>query len=535
MYCRAATLLTLAVAWVSPVAAHGRFSVLREPMPSGLELTLAADRDALRLTWFEQQVMPECELEPTASPFAAEVSWEDELRWRAESLPRVPTVVEQWGADIEYCPEYLPELYPERTLGQMCEDSLMGSLFLEQGTEGTNFFRVADSEAFLMQRDTEKIARKIALAGVHYWLHRDSPNAIDGAVRTFVSEETPGLWNSITNAVAPRVLDLLPSEISGLPPPDEFGTAIDLRVNTSATWKSVGDPDTMLRRAAERGLEGIVVTDADHVAGHRQVVETADRLKREGVLPAGFLVIKGQEVTTLGGELIAIFVEDRVPRNMTMRAAIRDIHRQGGFAILADPGSGSGTKLVQTMPVDGYLLRTRPESVYRTLELMGDMTLLDKPLLSASGARSGGMVGIPYSAMEPAGVSAGGFRRALANREVFGATGIQMPILAVMVSRPWVSVERRLARWFSVRDDAERVVEGWIGSDNVEIRTSYDDQVEGLMSVVNAPNIVEDLLDGSSPLTRLPDITRISADYSYVRVEWDRERDTVMVKGAVRW
>jgi hypothetical protein len=179
-----------------------------------------------------------------------------------------------------------------------------------------------------------------------------------------------------------------------------------------------------LRTAAERGLSGIALTDFDHTAGFEHALATADRLKREGILPEDFIVIRGEQVHTPSGALIALFIHDRVQRGMTMKAAIRDIHEQGGIAILADPGIESGPKLVRTLPLDGYLLRTEPGSVFRTLELMGDMGL-DKPLLSASGARTHSMVGLPYTIVETSDRSIEGVRQAFRDKTVFGDEGAE--------------------------------------------------------------------------------------------------------------
>ncbi|HJN18188.1 MAG TPA: hypothetical protein QGH10_21995, partial [Armatimonadota bacterium] len=166
--------------------------------------------------------------------------------------------------------------------------------------------------------------------------------------------------------------------------------------------------------------------------------------------------------------------------------------------------------------------------------LMGDMGL-DKPLLSASGARTHSMVGLPYTIVETSDRSIEGVRQAFRDKTVFGATNIQMPILSALVFRPLVPYEKAFGSWFRMRDRVETKVQKLLGSDNVEIRSSYDEDLHSMLGLVHAPGVINDIIDGQSALTRSPDIDRISADYSYMRIEWNRTDREVQLKGAIRW
>ncbi len=458
------------------------------------------------------------------------------LQQAAKAIPPPLSLAEQGGASIDYCPGFLPELYPERNLAQHCGDALLSSPFLAQGEAGRNFFNVAWDEVERMHESDQELLLKSALAGLYYWQHRCCPTALDGAFQVFLSEKRTGLSAAVVDGVVPSLLHIMPSEITGIPAEvGEEGTAIDLRVSTTASYKSAVDVERVLREAAARQLNGIAITDLDHLEGVREVEVVAERLKKEEVLPPDFLVIPGEEVSTLSGPLLALFVEDRIQRGMTMKAAIRDIHRQGGIAILADPGAGSGTKLVRAMDVDGYLLRTQPDSAFRTLLLMGALDLDGKPLLAASGARSYAAVGLPYAVVETPERSAEAVRRALESGSAYGATNLHLPIFAAVVFRPLVPYEKALALWFSARHQVETKLADWIGADNVEVRTSYDDEVAALLGLVQAPTAVGKLINGNSPLQRLPHLTRVSADYSYVRIEYRHDECAIMLLGAARW
>ena len=457
------------------------------------------------------------------------------LQEAAEALGPLPSPAEQFGADIQYCPDYRPQLYPEKTLGEMCSRSLLSSPLLAQGGEGRNPFEVAFGEVRRMEADNGVLAVKALLAAAYYAQHRDSPGALNGAVATMLAEETTGFASALLDAAPPPIIALLPREMSGLPPFAELGAAYDIRTASSASYNCVADIETMLRTAAKRGLDGIAIADLDHIDAIREVENTAERLKARGALPAEFLVIPGEEVHTLSGSVIGLFVTDRIQRGMTIKATLDEIHRQGGIAIVADPGTGSGPKLVRTLDVDGYLLRSHPASLLRTLELLGESDVAAKPLLSASGSRAAGTVGVPYTVAETQHRSAEGVRQAFRERTTFGATGIQMPLMTAMLFRPFVAYEKTMVSYFHVRDKLEEVAARLIGSDNVEIRTSYDKEMARLLGIVRAPTVLAHILEGSSPLSRTPRMLRVSADYGYVRLEYTWDDHTARLLGAVTW
>ncbi|MGQ9731186.1 MAG: PHP domain-containing protein [Candidatus Zipacnadales bacterium] len=481
---------------------------------------------------FAARLMPDLSEERL---FATEEPRSRVLEQAAETIGPVPTLPKQGGADIIYCPEYRPQLYPERNLAEQCSQSLLTSPLLAQGEKGRNPFRVAWDQVARMDRSDSELAKRLLIAGAHYWLNRDSTEALDTAVASLLVEESTSLKGLMIDAAGPTLLKLLPPELSGLPPPEELGAAYDIRVATTASFNSIAHLEQVLHTASKRGLNGIAITDLDHLDAIREARRIAERLKKQGSLPEDFLVIAGEEITSLSGPVIGLFLEDRIQRGMTLKATIDAIHRQGGVAILADPGTGSGTKFVRTMEVDGYLLRSHPASMFRTLSLLDHTGTGVRPLLAGSGARSAGAVGIPYSVAETQSRKPEAIRQAFREHMTFGATSVQMPILAVMVFRPLARFATVMSWWFHARDRVEMTVEKLIGSDNVEIRTSYDKDIANLLGIMEAPRVIGDLIDGHSSLNRAPRLRRISADYGHIRLEYRWEDHVVALQGAVQW
>jgi hypothetical protein len=142
---------------------------------------------------------------------------------------------------------------------------------------------------------------------------------------------------------------------------------------------------------------------------------------------------------------------------------------------------------------------------------------------------------VPYTVAETQNRSAEGVRQAFREHTTYGATSIQMPLMTAMLFRPFAIYETAIVSYFQARDRLEDITAKLIGSDNVEIRTSYDKEMARMLGVLRAPTVLTHLFDGSSALTRTPKMLRVSADYGPVRLEYTWEDHTVRLLGAVTW
>jgi predicted metal-dependent phosphoesterase TrpH len=104
----------------------------------------------------------------------------------------------------------------------------------------------------------------------------------------------------------------------------------DLHVHTMAS-DGTATVSQVLARAQEQGLDVVAITDHDRV--------DAAMAARATAISSGLAleVIVGEEVSTLQGHLIALFVEERVRPLRSLRRTIAEIHEQGGLAICAHP------------------------------------------------------------------------------------------------------------------------------------------------------------------------------------------------------
>lgn len=105
----------------------------------------------------------------------------------------------------------------------------------------------------------------------------------------------------------------------------------DLHVHTLASDGTSGIVEILDRIEREGDLDVVAITDHERT----DAALAARALARERGLATEIVV--GEEVSTLGGHLLALFVEERLRPLRALRTTIAEIHEQGGLAIPAHP------------------------------------------------------------------------------------------------------------------------------------------------------------------------------------------------------
>jgi glycosyltransferase involved in cell wall biosynthesis len=103
---------------------------------------------------------------------------------------------------------------------------------------------------------------------------------------------------------------------------------VDLHMHTDHSPDCATPVDTLLDTAKLVGLGAIAITDHNEISGALEARERADGIK----------VIVAEEVKTADqGEVIGLFIEEKIPRGMTLQETIAEIRRQGGLVYVPHP------------------------------------------------------------------------------------------------------------------------------------------------------------------------------------------------------
>ncbi len=106
---------------------------------------------------------------------------------------------------------------------------------------------------------------------------------------------------------------------------------IDLHMHTDHSPDCATPVKVLLETARDRGLGAIAITDHNEVSGALEARELAAGMD-------GLQVIVAEEVKTAEqGEVIGLFLEERIERGMTMAETIAEIRRQGGLVYVPHP------------------------------------------------------------------------------------------------------------------------------------------------------------------------------------------------------
>jgi predicted metal-dependent phosphoesterase TrpH len=105
----------------------------------------------------------------------------------------------------------------------------------------------------------------------------------------------------------------------------------DLHIHTLASDGTSGLEEILEHAINVAALDVIAITDHERA----DAAFAAREMAISGALPIE--VVVGEEVTTLGGHLLALYIQETVRPLRSLRATIAAIHEQGGIAIPAHP------------------------------------------------------------------------------------------------------------------------------------------------------------------------------------------------------
>jgi predicted metal-dependent phosphoesterase TrpH/glycosyltransferase involved in cell wall biosynthesis len=103
---------------------------------------------------------------------------------------------------------------------------------------------------------------------------------------------------------------------------------VDLHMHTDHSYDCATPVEVLLAEARAKGLGAIAVTEHNEISG---ALEAAAKAK-------GIKVIVGEEVKTASqGEVIGLFIKEKIPRGLTLQETVDEIKRQGGLVYVPHP------------------------------------------------------------------------------------------------------------------------------------------------------------------------------------------------------
>jgi hypothetical protein len=105
---------------------------------------------------------------------------------------------------------------------------------------------------------------------------------------------------------------------------------VDLHMHTDHSPDCATPVEVLLATARAQGLGAIAVTDHNEISGALEA--------RAQARSAGVKVIVAEEVKTAGqGEVIGLFIEEKIPRGLSLEETVAEIRRQGGLVYVPHP------------------------------------------------------------------------------------------------------------------------------------------------------------------------------------------------------
>ena len=273
------------------------------------------------------------------------------LEWRSEELPRLRAAFRAladlpgWDLTVlrttslagrPYVPRALRGRVTVRTAldARARADALAGAAGLVPAARGNERLPLEAAAAGVSVVDPPGAAEQPELVGAalarlgedEAWRARSAATARKGVERQGFGQLADDLERTYSTVLGKR--RAAPPQAAD-PLADRPFVVADLHMHTEHSHDCAVPVPALLDHAESIGLGAIAITDHNVFSGAREAVELA----RDREL----IVIPGEEVKTDAGEVIGLFLEEEIPRGMSMGDTIAAIREQGGVVYLPHP------------------------------------------------------------------------------------------------------------------------------------------------------------------------------------------------------
>jgi predicted metal-dependent phosphoesterase TrpH len=194
----------------------------------------------------------------------------------------------------------------------------------------------------------------------------------------------------------------------------------DLHTHSRASFDSLASPAALVRTAARRGLTHLAITDHDRIDGALEARERAAEIAPE------LVVIVGEEVRTVDGDLICLFLDEAIPPGLPADEAIARARAQDALVGIPHPFDRFRGSLLRDArlerlagEVDWIEAHNARVAMGKGNQLAAEFALEHRlPGIAVSDAHSSFEVGVAYTALDGDPSTAAGLLAALANAEL---------------------------------------------------------------------------------------------------------------------
>jgi len=168
----------------------------------------------------------------------------------------------------------------------------------------------------------------------------------------------------------------------------------DLHVHSNWSKDSLITPKDLVYYAKKRGLNAVAVTDHDQIEGSCKIARETD-----------FLVVPGMEVSSADGHIVALNLQELIPKGLSAQETVDRIHREGGIAIAVHPYAwlkGSLTSHVEDARFDAVeTVNACAVPFNRCKRKAGEIARkLNLPCVGGTDAHYGPTIGYGYTAID---------------------------------------------------------------------------------------------------------------------------------------
>ena len=115
-------------------------------------------------------------------------------------------------------------------------------------------------------------------------------------------------------------------DLNKMKDPDKFQIRADLHVHTTYSKDSLITPKDLVYYSKKCGLNAVAVTDHNQLEGAYKIAKETN-----------FLILPGMEVSSSDGHIVALNVQELIPKGFSAVETVERIHRAGGIAIACHP------------------------------------------------------------------------------------------------------------------------------------------------------------------------------------------------------